>query len=139
MQVPWDTIVEIGKTEAIEVFINFPVGMAIQRLLKKSGQFTSKERKKLDQYFGTDAWYDLLYERARDLFEENITKKPNSGDVLVKWYRKRLKDVFGHVSTAREIQNTRGRPLYYLIFAGPNETGARIASEVLKQGARHVR
>ena len=140
MQVPWDTIVEIGKTEAIEVFINFPVGMAIQRLLKRSGQFTSKERTKIDRYFGTDEWYDLLYKHHEDLFGGgNITKIQNSGDVLVKWYRKRLKDVFGHVSTAREIQNTRGRPLYYLIFAGPNETGARIASEVLKQGARHVR
>ena len=138
MQVPWDTIVEIGKTEAIEVFINFPVGMAIQRLLKKSGQFTSKERSKLDQYFGTGEWYDLLYERDHDLFGGNVTKIQKSGDILVRWYRERLKDVFGHVSTAREIQNTRGRPLYYLIFAGPNETGARIANEVLKQGARRI-
>ena len=140
MQVPWDTIVEIGKTEAIEIFINFPVGMAIQRLLKRSGQFTSKERSKIDQYFGTDEWYDLLYEYRKDLFgEDNIIKVQNSGDVLVKWYRKRLKEVFGHVSTAREIQNTRGRPLYYLIFAGPNKTGARIADDVLRQGARRIR
>ena len=107
MQVPWDTIVEIGKTEAIEVFINFPVGMAIQRLLKRSGQFTSRERNKLDQYFGTDEWYNLLYERANDMFGENITKKQNSGDVLVKWYRERLKKVFRCVSTAREVRSTK--------------------------------
>ena len=69
MQVPWETIVEIGKTKAIEVFINFPVGMAIQRLLKKSGQFTPKERAKLDRYFGTGEWYDLLYKRGSDLSE----------------------------------------------------------------------
>ncbi len=139
MQVPWDTIVEIGKTKAIEIFINFPVGMAIQRLLKRSGQFTSKERSKLDQYFGTDEWYDLLYERDHGLFGENTTKIQNSGDVLVKWYRERLKKVFGHVSTAREIQNTHSLPLYYLIFAGPNKTGAKIAEDVLRQGARRVR
>ena len=140
MQVPWNTIVEIGKTKAIEIFINFPVGMAIQRLLKRSGQFTPKERRKIDQYFGTDEWYDLLYDYSGDLFGgDNITKVQNSGDVLVKWYRKRLKEVFGHVSTAREIQNTQGRPLYYLIFAGPNETGAKIANEVLRQGARRIR
>lgn len=140
MQVPWDTIVEIGKTKAIEIFINFPVGMAIQRLLKRSGKFTPKERRKIDQYFGTDEWYDLLYDYREDLFgEDNITKVQNSGDLLVKWYRNRLKEVFGYVSTAREIQNTRGRPLYYLIFAGPNETGAKIANEVLRQGARRIR
>ena len=139
MQVPWDTIIEIGKTEAIEVFINFPVGMAIQRLLKRSGQFTSKEHNKLDQYFGTDEWYNLLYERAPDMFGENITKKQNSGDVLVKWYRERLKKVFRCVSTAREVRSTSGHPLYYLIFAGPNKTGARIAEDVLRQGARRIR
>ena len=139
MQVPWDTIVEIGKTNAIEVFINFPVGMAIQRLLKKSGQFTEKERTKLNEYFGTDEWFDLLYDEDQDLFGDTVTKIRNSGDVLVKWYRKRLKQVFPHVSTAREIQATSGRPLYYLIFAGPNKTGAKIADEVLRQGARRVK
>ena len=140
MQVPWDTIVEIGKTEAIEVFINFPVGMAIQRLLRRSGQFTSKQRSKLDQYFGTHEWYDLLYKPSKDMFGgDTITKIQNSGDVLVKWYRERLKEVFPCVSTAREVRSTSGHPLYYLIFAGPNKTGAKIAEDVLRQGARRIR
>ena len=138
MQVPWDTIAKIGKTKAIEIFINFPVGMAIQRLLKRSGEFTSAERNKLDQYFGTDKWYDQLYAHQEDMFGSRPAKRQNSGDVLVKWYRKRLQDVFPHVSSAREIQNAKGRPLYYLIFAGPNETGAKIANYVLKQGARRI-
>ena len=138
MQVPWDTIVEIGKTKAIEIFMNFPVGMSIQRLLKRSGQFTPKERNKLDQYFGTGEWYDLLYEHDQDLFGENTTKIQKSGEMLVKWYRKRLKEIFPHVSTAREIRSTHGRPLYYLIFAGPNKTGKKIVNDVLKQGARII-
>ena len=139
MQVRWDTLVQMGRTEAMEVFLNFPVGMAIQRLLKRSGQFSARERNKLDRYFGTSEWYDLLYERRHDMFgSDNISKIENSGDILVRWYRKRLKDVFGYVSTAREIQSTRGRALYCLIFAGPNRTGARIAENVLRQGARRV-
>lgn len=138
MQVPWSTIAEIGKTHAIEVFINFPVGMAIQRLLKNSGEFTQEQRHKLDQYFGTNEWYDLLYDSTQDLFGEKTQKIQRAGDRLVRWYRGRLKEVFGFVSTAREIQNTRGRPLYYLIFAGPNKTGAKIANDVLKQGVRKV-
>jgi three-Cys-motif partner protein len=138
MQVPWGTIAKLGETRAIEVFINFPVGMAIQRLLKRSGSFTAKERKKLDDYFGTPEWFDLLYRHEHDLLGDNTEKIANSGDVLVRWYRKRLKDAFGYVSAAREIRNTKGRPLYYLIFAGPNATGARIAESVLKQGARSI-
>ena len=139
MQVPWDTITKLGATGAIEVLINFPVGMAIQRLLKRSGEFNKKERKKLNRYFGTEEWYDLLYRREADLLGDHRAKVQQSSDVLVRWYRDRLKNVFGHVSDAREIQDTLGRPLYYLIFAGPNETGARIANNVLNQGARQVR
>ena len=139
MQVQWDTIAKIGKTNAIEVFINFPVGMAIQRLLKNSGEFTQEQREKLDQYFGTDEWYDLIYSSTPGLFGDQTTKIQSAGDTLVRWYRNRLKEVFDHVSTAREIQDTRGRPLYYLIFAGPNPTGAKIANDVLRQGVRVVR
>lgn len=140
MQVPWSTIAEIGKTKAIEVFINFPVGMAIQRLLKKNGQFSPNERARLDSYFGTGEWFDLLYRKKKDLFGDvGIDKLKDAGDRLVKWYRGRLQDAFGHVTTAREVQSTTGRPLYYLIFAGPNKKGVAIADHVLQQGARRVR
>lgn len=139
MQVPWNTIAELGATRAVEVLINFPVGMAIQRLLKRSGQFTAKEKSKLDRYFGTDEWFDLLYKDDTDLIGQHVEKVQESGDVLVRWYRNRLKEIFGYVTEAREIQSTTGRPLYYLIFAGPNKVGANIASAVLKQGARRVR
>ncbi len=139
MHVPWNTIVELGRTGAIEVFINFPVGMAIQRLLKRSGQFSSRERAKLDGYFGTGDWFDLLYRSDGGLFGDAVTAKvANAGDRLVRWYRERLRDAFGYVTSAREVRSTAGRPLYYLIFAGPNKTGVRIAQTVLKQGTRKV-
>ena len=138
MQVPWSTVAEIGKTEAIEVFVNFPVGMAIQRLLPNSGVFTRAQRNKLNQYFGTEEWFDVLYSSEQNLFGKQTQKTQRAGDTLVRWYRKRLKHVFGHVSAAREIQNTRGRPLYYLIFAGHNKTGARIANDILRQGVRVI-
>ena len=113
--------------------------MAVQRLLKRSGEFSEKERTKLDRYFGTDEWLDLLYRTEADMLGNKVAKVENSGDVLVKWYRGRLKEVFGYVTTAREIQTSTGRPLYYLIFAGPNKSGAKIAEHVLKQGARKIR
>ena len=139
MQVPWKTIADIGKTKAIEVFINFPLGMAIQRLLPKNSRFSQKQRNKLNEYFGTGEWFDIIYKQEPGLFDKNISKIQKSGDALVSWYRNRLKEAFGHVSTAREIQTTNGRPLYYLIFAGPNKTGLNIANKILKQGARSVK
>ena len=139
MQVPWSTIAALGATGAIEVLVNFPVGMAIQRLLKRSGRFSPKERAKLDRYFGTNSWFDILYEHNDDLLGGQIVKVRKSGDVLVGWYRKRLEQVFGFVTEAREVKNTAGKPLYYLIWAGPNKVGAGIAEYVLGRDARSVR
>ena len=62
---------------------------------------------------------------GRVYLAENTTKIQKAGEALVSWYRNRLKEVFGYVSTAREIRSSKDRPLYYLIFAGPNETGAK--------------
>ena len=59
----------------MEVFLNFPVGMAIQRLLKRSGQFSARERNKLDRYFGTSEWYDLLNEQRHDMFDSDSIRR----------------------------------------------------------------
>ena len=138
MQVPWATVEALGKTGSIEVIINFPL-MAIQRLLKRSGNFTSQERNKLNSYFGTGDWFDVLYRFESDLLGEHVVKEQKSADRLIKWYRGRLRSAFGHASAAREVRSQTGHPLYYLIFAGPNKTGAGIADKVLRQGARVVR
>jgi len=74
MQVPWSTIEQLAATKQVEVFINFPVGMAIQRLLPRSAQFTERQRSKLDDYFGDAGWYDQVYVSEAGLFEAGVQK-----------------------------------------------------------------
>jgi three-Cys-motif partner protein len=136
MHVPWKTIVGLASTHAIEVFLNLPIGMAIQRLLKRNDRFSEKERVKLDDYFGDPAWYDIVYQESPGLFGPVQSKARNTEDRLVTWYRNRLKHAFGYVSSAYLVRNTHGGHLYFLLFAGPNATGARIASHVLAGGVR---
>lgn len=134
MQVPWNTIHDIGQTKAIEIILNLPVGMAIQRLLPKSGQFSEDRKLMLTNYFGSPDWEKIVYEDQSGLFGEQRIKKSNAGHQLAKWYQKRLKQAYGYSSKPRLITNTQGSHLYYLLWAGPNQTGAKIASDVLKQG-----
>lgn len=134
MQVPWKIIEEIARTGAIEILINFPVGMAIQRLLPNSGNISKATKAKLDAYFGTNGWRQIVYEARPNLFGEIDEKKvEESSKKLATWYQSRLKGIFGHSPKPRLIKNPHGTHLYYLIFAGPNATGARIAGEVLNQ------
>jgi three-Cys-motif partner protein len=136
MQVPWSTIEVLARTKAIEVIINFPLGMAIQRLLPKSGDIPAGWQMSLDTFFGSPDWRGLAYEEGTDLFGPKVKKVSGSGLKLLEWYRNRLRAVFGHVSTARLIKNTRGNPLYYLIWAGPNATALKGAEHILSKGEK---
>ena len=142
MQVPWSTIAEIGKTGAIEVFINFPVGMAIQRLLKKNGLFSSERACQARQLF-----WDGRVVRPLVPEEERPLRRRGGGQVAGRG-RSARQMVPGEAERrirARDhrqggsVQSTTGRPLYYLIFAGPHKKGAEIADHVLQQGARRIR
>jgi three-Cys-motif partner protein len=68
MQVPWSTIEALAHTKAIEVLINFPLGMAIQRLMTRSGEIPVGWQISLDTFFGAPDWRDLAYEQETGLF-----------------------------------------------------------------------
>jgi three-Cys-motif partner protein len=139
MQVPWRTLVGLASTRAIEIFLNFPVGMSIQRLLMRNGKFTERQRRKLDEYFGDPGWFDIVYPKSLGLFGPQQAKAADAEARLVNWYRERLRSAFGYVSSAYLVRNSRRGHLYFLIFAGPNKTGARIADYILSEGKQSVR
>jgi three-Cys-motif partner protein len=136
MQVPWSTLESLGGTKAIEIFLNFPVPMAIQRLLPRDPEkLTAERRKMLDEYFGSPDWFNIIYRSRTTLFGEDAEEKAEqSTKRLLKWYRDRLRKAFGHVSKAALIRNTRKGHLYYLLLASPNPTGVKIANDVLSAG-----
>jgi hypothetical protein len=85
---------------------------------------------------GSPEWWNQAYQEGSDLFGPKTIKLRDSGERLLGWYSARLKDAFGHVSTARLIKNTKGGHLYYLVWAGPHEMGLKGANYILKKGER---
>ncbi len=136
MQVGWQTIADLAATKAVEIFLNFPVGMAIQRLLCASRTSSpSALRRRLDEYFGCSDWHAALYRSTRNLFGDDQEQKiDESGKALLTWYRKRLRTVFSHVSRAALIRNTRVRNPHHLLLASHNATAVRIANDILAAG-----
>lgn len=131
LQVPWRTLELLASTKAIEVIVNFPVGMALQRLLQRDGKISPERQDLLDEFLGSPEWRSVVYETQPTLFGMETYKTGDSGDKLAKWYADRMKSLFGFGCPPRLIRNAHGGHLYYLIFAGPNKTGAKIAEEVL--------
>ena len=140
MQASWSTIEAIARTGGLEVIINLPLQMAINRVLTRSADIPSAWRDRLDAVFGSADWHELAYETRADLLGETVAKRHDAVDRILHWYRGRLRGVFGHVSTAQPVTNTRGRTLYYLIWAGPHAKGLDGADYILgrKTGGQRV-
>lgn len=134
----WTSIQKLADTGLFEVIVNFALSMAIQRMLPNSGEIPDGWAATLDSYFGSRAWFDEAYQpRQAGLFAASgYEKRQDYSERLLELYRSRLRSAFGHVSAPRLIRNTRGTPLYYLLWAGPNEKGLEGANYILTMGER---
>jgi three-Cys-motif partner protein len=133
----WATVEALADTGTLEVVINFPLAMAINRLITRSGDVPDRWADQLTACFGTDEWRTIAYSRNVDLFGNEVTTK--HGDVaerLLDLYVTRLKALFRYVAKPRLIRNTRNAPLYYLIWAGQKELGLKGANYILRQGEK---
>ena len=130
---PWTSVQALARTKVFEAIINFPLHMCINRLATVNPDIRPNWRAQLESFFGP-GWYEEVYETKDSLFGSTITKRSDATDRLLRFYRANLKDAFGHVSQPMLIRNTRGSPLYYIIWAGPHAKGLEGANYVLQMG-----
>ena len=126
----------LADTGKVDVIINFPLAMAINRLMKRNADIDPSIRSQLDECFGTSAWFEAAYHQQADLFNDELVLKKSDGasEGLLRLYLDRLRDLFGNVATPSLVRNTRNAPLYYLIFASSNSRGVPIADHILRMG-----
>ena len=138
MQVTWDTIEAIGQTQAIDLWLLFPLGVAVNRILTKSGRISPTWRNKLDEMFGASDWYDVFYRKSKtqNLFgEEEVTEKIGDFDSISQYFVNRLNTVFAGVApNPLPLYNSRKNPIFVLCFAVGNPKGKYPALRI----ARHI-
>jgi three-Cys-motif partner protein len=110
----WSTLEAIAPWQ-VELLINFPLGMSINR---------NPNSDKVNQYFGTDDW--------RQIWESSA---PGRTRELLDLYKNRLKDLGFEYTTDVDpiIVDSSGHPLYYLIFVSKVEPAKRIMKWVQEQ------
>ena len=133
----WRTVEALAASKNVEVVINFPLAMAINRLITRMEDISDNWRRSLDAVFGSNEWYQICCREQGDLFGGSyITKVDDAAARLLGYYAGRLETLFGYVATLSVVRNTRGMPIYYILWAGPNPRGQKIAAYVLKQGEK---
>lgn len=140
MQVDWETLVAIAKTRAIDLWLLFPLGIGVNRILPRSGVVPEAWAAKLDRFLGTANWREEFYSRRpeQDLFGNHEVSAKASTGVIADYFVSRLKQVFPGVADKPGVLRNRSNcPLYLLCFAASNKRGAepalRIARSLLRE------
>ncbi len=127
LQVTWETLVAISRTQALDVWILFPSGMGLNRLLTKSGDIRQEWQDTLDRSLGTAEWRLAFYrsEDDVDLFEgaRSKTIKDANAAKLENFYLDRLRSIFPTVmNTCVRLTNSKDQTMYLLCFASANRS-----------------
>jgi three-Cys-motif partner protein len=135
----WPVVCAAGSSRAVEVFINFPIHHMNRNCKQKDiSSILPGELNAMDSFWGNRSWHSEMFRRSAqtNLFGDEERDKTENRD-LVNAYCKRLKEVagFGFVADPLPMRNSRNAIVYYLIFAGPNETGWRIVQDIYRKHA----
>lgn len=134
MQVQWKTIKAIAKTQAIDMWYLFPLGVGTMRLLKKDGDIEEGNRNKLNELFGDNEWEKQFYkvEKQLTLFGESEKyERVVDSDFVNSYLTGKLKKEFtGVVEKPKILYNSKNSPIYSLCFAAGNKKGAGTAINI---------
>ncbi len=143
MQVEWATIEAIARSQAIDLWLLFPLGIGVNRLLKKSGDIPDSWCARLNALLGTDNWYDEFYKitKTRDLFGDEVEHMEKATmETIGRYFNNRLKSVFpGVVERPGVLKNMVNNPLYLLCFAVGNERGKNMAIKIADHLLKELR
>lgn len=134
----WETIKIAGKSNVMEVFLNFPVmDMNMNVLWHKSERVTETQRDRMTKFWGDTSWESAAYQTTQGLFEPMQEKATN--EEVAEAFRVRLKKVAGfrYVPKPVPMRNSTGAVVYFLFFAAQKPTADKIVKDILAKYAHY--
>lgn len=121
---PWSSVKKLkaGGHESIDLYLLFPLGMALKRLLSYNDQTVRESTPVLDAFFGADSdWRSLLELRKSDALAREL------GPATLRFYMDRLRGQgWKYVIDARDIKRENGSPMYHMLYATNHPAGDNI-------------
>jgi three-Cys-motif partner protein len=134
MAVNWETIIRLGKTEKVDLWMLFPVSSVI-RMLPNAGPPNEAWSRRLNSFFGTEDWRTTFYlddSPQAGLFSDPAPLTRNvDAEAVANFVLGRLKEHFVDVAPKPlALYNSRRSPLFHLVFAASNPRGAKAALNI---------
>jgi three-Cys-motif partner protein len=134
MQVEWSTLSTLAATKGVDLWLLFPLGQGVNRLLTREAVPTGGWANRLTAMFGTDEWQSAFYRLSDQpsLFDDQPHyEKSASFESIAQFFLKRLETVFERVApNPLVLRNSRNNPIFLLCFAAANPKGAGTAVKI---------
>jgi three-Cys-motif partner protein len=117
--------------KSVEVFYNFMIMDANMNVFwRDRSKVPVAQAARMLAVWGDDSWPKAAYLKTRDLF--GVVEEKATNEDIAAAFRDRLKTVAGfkYVPDPVPMRNSKGAIVYYLFFASPNNTGAKIVTEI---------
>lgn len=133
-QVEYETIQAIAHAKAIDLWVLFPVGAVVNRLLMRNKPPGGAWAARLTKMFGTEEWKDAFYRPTGQLSmfgRQGSPEKHADFETIGQFFIERLKTAFPKVAqNPIALYNSKNIPLFLLCFAAGNPRGASIAVDI---------
>lgn len=140
-ELDWDTLVHIGRSKKIDMWLLFPLSVIV-RMTKKEGGIIPEWRRTLNRLLGTNEWENALYTPKEqppiaDMFghEQSEGMERLNPLAVQDWVKLRLEEEFSYVSEPLMLKN-KNRPLFSLFLAISNESDK--AKALAKRVVRNI-
>ncbi len=129
LQLDWSIIERASAMTTIEIFLNFPILDINRNVLRKNP--SDRKTEQMTRFWGDESWRDAAVKKEKMLFDLTDDVKVENWE-LVEAFRERLRKVaeFTFVPEPMAMRNRQRAAVYYLFFAGNNETGATIVTDI---------
>jgi len=134
LHLKWEVVFKAGQMKSIEIFLNFPVMDMNMNVFRRKPQKVDKSQlARMNAFWGDESWRNVAYKKTKGLFGDMEEKA--TIEKVVKAYQNRLKEVagFAYVPDPIPMRNLTGSVFYYLFFASPNKTGAKIVKDIFNK------
>lgn len=110
----------------VELWMLFPSAGLVRTLALAEEKVTARDEQRATRLFGDESWRPIYARRLDDRL-----RPPDAREEYVNLMRWRLERHLGYRwSHPLELKNTRGVPLYHMIFATDNEAGTQIMEHI---------
>jgi len=136
MQVEWETLKALGQTCGVDLWLLFPLGVGVMRLLTKSSPPPEGWSQRITRMLGTTEWETEFYRSSADpeFFPDFAPAKTREIDHtgVAQYLLARLATIFYKVHPGpRVLMNSKNNPLYLFCFACGNEKGSKAAMKIV--------